>query len=185
MIRVARPADADAVQAIYAPVVRDTPVSFEWEPPSVAEMRDRIIATLADGLPWLVSVDDERLHGYAYAAHHRARAAYRWSVEVSVYVHAQSRRRGVGRALYESLFAVLALQGFQNVYAGATLPNASSVALHTAMGFREVGVYSKVGYKNGAWHDVIWWERGLGPHAEDPAPPLALDAALGTGEFLP
>jgi phosphinothricin acetyltransferase len=178
MIRVADPADAEAVRAIYAPVVLETPISFEWEPPSTAEMRDRIAATLGEGLPWLVCVDDARCHGYAYAARHRARAAYRWSVEVSVYVHPMSRRRGVGRALYTSLFAVLVLQRFQNVYAGATLPNAGSVALHMAVGFRQVGLYPRVGYKGGAWHDVIWWQRDLGVHPVDPAPPLTLAEAL-------
>jgi len=176
-IRLAVPADADGVQAIYAPVVRETPISFEWEPPSTPEMRDRIVSTLRDGLPWLVCADDDRCHGYAYAAHHRARAAYRWSVEVSVYVHAQSRRHGVGRALYASLFAVLELQGFQNAYAGATLPNPGSVGLHTAVGFREIGVYTNVGLKHGAWHDVIWWHRPLGSHPADIASPLTLTEA--------
>ena len=177
VIRLANPADADGVQRIYAPVVRETPISFEWEPPSTPEMRDRIAATLRDDLPWLVCADDDRCHGYAYAARHRARAAYRWSVEVSVYIHPQSRRRGVGRALYASLFAVLELQGFQNAYAGATLPNPGSVGLHTAVGFREIGVYTNVGFKHGAWHDVIWWHRPLGSYPADVASPLTLTEA--------
>jgi L-amino acid N-acyltransferase YncA len=177
VIRLATPADADGVHAIYAPVVRDTPISFEWDPPTTADMRDRIVATLRDDLPWLVCADSTRCLGYAYAARHRARAAYRWSVEVSVYVHPLARRRGVGRALYASLFAILELQGFQNAYAGATLPNPGSVGLHTAVGCRELAVYDKVGFKHGAWHDVIWWHRPLGSHPTNPAPPLTLAAS--------
>ena len=190
VIRLATPDDADGVQAIYAPVVRDTAISFEWEPPSTAEMRARITNILGDALPWIVYASDDACHGYAYAAPHRARAAYRWSVDVSVYIHPGSRRRGVGHALYTSLFAVLALQGFQNAYAGATLPNAASVGLHTRVGFQKIGVYTRVGFKHGAWHDVIWWHRALGPYPLDPAPPLTLveaaqspawDAALAAG----
>jgi L-amino acid N-acyltransferase YncA len=177
MIRLASPADADGVLAIYAPVVRETPISFEWDPPTATEMRDRIEHTLQDGLPWLVCATDDRCLGYAYAARHKARAAYRWSVEVSVYIHPLARRQGVGQALYTSLFAILELQRFVNVYAGATLPNPGSVGLHTAVGFREIGVYTQVGFKHGAWHDVIWWHRPLGAHSTDPAPPLPLAQA--------
>jgi L-amino acid N-acyltransferase YncA len=179
-IRLAHSADAEDIQAIYAPVVRTTPVSFEWEPPSVGEIRDRITATLSKGLPWLVCVEAGRVVGYTYASQHRTRAAYRWSVEVSVYVDTLAQRRGIGRALYTSLFAVLALQGFQNAYAGATLPNAASVALHTAVGFREIGVYPNVGFKHGAWHDVIWWYRDLGDHPAVPPLPLTLAEAEAT-----
>src|SRR5580658_3077581 len=95
-IRLARSTDADDIQAIYAPIVRDTPVSFEWEPPTAAEIRDRINKILNGGLPWLVCAEGSQCLGYAYATHHRARAAYRWSVEVSVYVHERARRRGIG-----------------------------------------------------------------------------------------
>jgi L-amino acid N-acyltransferase YncA len=182
-IRLARSADADDIQAIYAPIVRDTPVSFEWEPPTAAEIRDRITKILNAGLPWLVCAEGSRALGYAYATQHRARAAYRWSVEVSVYVHERARRRGIGRALYTSLFAVLELQGFQNAYAGATLPNPASVGLHTTVGFREIGIYPKVGFKHGAWHDVIWWYRDLGAHPAVPPLPLTVAEAEASPEW--
>lgn len=177
MVRLATADDAAAVQAIYAPVVRETAISFEWDPPSIEVMRSRITATLEGGLPWLVLAGAGDVLGYAYAAPHRARRAYQWSVEVSVYVSRAARRSGVGRALYGSLFRVLALQRYVNAYAGATLPNEASVALHTAVGFREVGIYRRVGYKFGAWHDVIWWHRPLAEYTDAPEDPASLAAA--------
>ncbi|MGH7445077.1 MAG: GNAT family N-acetyltransferase [Longimicrobiales bacterium] len=146
MIRLAGAADAAQIHAIYAPVVRDTVVSFELEPPGVDVIAARVRATLDAGFPWLVAEGAGRILGYAYASRHRERAAYDWSTDVSVYVHEDARRRGVGRALYTSLFAVLTLQGYHNAYAGATLPNPASVALHEAVGFREIGIYWSVGY---------------------------------------
>jgi L-amino acid N-acyltransferase YncA len=163
------------VQAIYAPVVRDTAISFETEPPTVEEMRQRITHTL-ERLPWVVCKQWGVLLGYAYASPHRARAAYQWSVDVSVYVHAQARRVGVGRALYRSLFSLLTLQGFYQAYAGITLPNPASVGLHESLGFQPVGVYRAVGYKLGAWHDVGWWQLPLRERTTSPDPP----AGLGT-----
>jgi phosphinothricin acetyltransferase len=160
-IRVARPSDAAAIQAIYAPIVRDTPISFEEIAPSVREMDERITRILAF-YPYLVCEEGERVLGYAYADAHRARAAYRWSVDVSVYVDAAARRSGMGRALYIALFRILQRQGFHSAFAGITLPNASSVGLHEGLGFRPVGIYKEVGFKRGAWHDVGWWHLVLG-----------------------
>ena len=179
-IRLVTEQDAAAIHAIYAPVVRDTPISFEWEPPPVEEMRQRIVRTLA-ALPWLVYEHNGGLLGYVYAGKHRERTAYQWSVDVSVYIDAAARRMGVGRALYTSLFAALTLQGFYNVYAGATLPNPASVALHEGIGFKRVGVYHAVGYKFGAWHDVVWWERALQTKpATSPPLPLSLEQVIPT-----
>ena len=121
--------------------------------------------------PWLVFERDGRVLGYAYAGTHRERPAYRWSVDVSAYVHGDAQRMGVARALYVSLFAALVVQGFRNALAGITLPNVPSVALHRAMGFTPVGVYRGVGYKFGAWHDTGWFERSLAPRVEAPPEP--------------
>src|SRR5205823_3664575 len=99
---------------------------------------------------------------------HSARAAYRWSVNASVYIDASQWRRGIGRGLYRSLFAILAAQGYVNAYAGITLPNPSSVGLHEAVGFTPVGVYRSVGYKFGRWHNVGWWELALRDRPADP-----------------
>jgi phosphinothricin acetyltransferase len=172
-IRLATTHDAEQIQAIYAPIVRETAISFELVPPTVDEMRQRIAKTL-EHLPWVVCAQGGEVLGYAYASAHRSRAAYQWAVDVSVYIHAAARRSGVGRALYTSLFTLLALQGFFNAYAGITLPNPGSVGLHEATGFRPVGVYRAVGYKLGAWHDVGWWQRTLQEHTLSPAPPTAL-----------
>ncbi len=145
VIRLASERDAEQIAAIYAPNVTDTIISFEFEPPTADEMRRRIEVTL-ERYPWLVCErHDGRLLGYAYAAAHGSRAAYQWSVDVSVYVHEDARRKGVGGALYASLFAALALQGFYNAYAGATLPNPASVGLHESVGFRPIGIYRGVG----------------------------------------
>ena len=174
-IRLATAGDAEPVQGIYAPIVRDTAISFEVDPPSIAEMRQRILDTLAHW-PWLVCEHDGDVVGYAYAGKHRVRAAYQWSVDVSVYIHERARRYGVGRALYTALFHILLLQGVYNVQAGITLPNAASVGLHQALGFELVGVYRKIGFKLGGWHDVAWWQLVLQPHT--PSPSALSDAAV-------
>jgi L-amino acid N-acyltransferase YncA len=179
IIRLATERDAEQVAAIYAPNVTDAIVSFETEAPSAEEMRRRIEGTL-ERFPWLVCERHGRLLGYAYAGAHRSRAAYRWSVDVSAYVHKGERRTGVGRALYTSLISALALQGFYNAYAGITLPNPASVGLHEAVGFRPVGVYRGVGYKFGAWHDVGWWHLALRERRADPDPPADLPSMLGS-----
>ena len=179
VIRLAAERDAEQVAAIYAPNVTDKIVSFELEPPSADEMCRRIGATL-QRFPWLVCERQGRVLGYAYAGAHGSRAAYRWSVDVSIYVREEAHRTGVGRALYTSLFAVLDLQGFYNTYAGATLPNPASVGLHEAMGFRLVGVYRGVGYKLGAWHDVGWWHLQLRERVADPDPPAELPSVVGS-----
>ncbi len=173
-IRLATEADAGAIQAIYAPYVQNTPISFELEPPPVEEMRERIRKTLRL-FPWLVCENGQgRVVGYAYASRHRERAAYQWSVDATVYVDPRAHRMGVGRGLYTSLFALLRLQGFFNVYAGIALPNEASVSLHTAVGFQPVGVYRAVGYKLGKWHDVSWWSLALQPPAVEPSLPRPL-----------
>jgi len=175
-IRLATLADAAAIQAIYAPIVRDTIISFELVPPNVDEIRGRITKVLAR-YPWLVYARDSKVLGYAYASQHHDRAAYDWSADISIYVSARARRMGLGRALYQSLFALLRAQNVVNVYAGVSLPNAGSVGLHEAMGMTPVGVYRQVGYKFGAWHDVGWWEMALGERPAVPAAMLSGDEA--------
>jgi L-amino acid N-acyltransferase YncA len=177
MIRLATVPDAQAMAGIYDPIVSDTAISFETDPPGAAEMERRIarVLTLA---PWLVDSTGGEIRGYAYASRHHERAAYQWSVDVAVYVSAAHRRQGVGTALYSALFPLLRRQGFFAAHAGITLPNAASVRLHESLGFRPVGVYRAVGYKLGAWRDVGWWQLELQERREEPAPPrmrLALD----------
>lgn len=179
-VRLATPDDAEAVRAIYAPIVRDTAVSFEHDPPGADEIRERIDRTLP-AYPWLVCERDGAVVGYTSAGSHRKRGAYRWSVDVSVYVHPDHRRAGIGRTLYESLFAVLRLQGFYNAYAGIALPNPASIGLHRSIGFERVGVYERVGYKHGAWRDIARWVKALREHEPDPDPPMSVEE-LGADE---
>jgi L-amino acid N-acyltransferase YncA len=180
-IRAASATDAPAVRAIYGPFVSNSATSFEAVVPEVAEMERRIQAQ-AGSHPWLVFERDGVVLGYAYASSHRARAAYQWSVEVSVYVDPRANRSGVGRALYTALFDVLRRQHYVNAFAGITLPNASSVGLHESMGFTPVGVYRKIGFKFDRWHDVAWLQLRL---REDPRPlsdPRPLADVWGTAE---
>ena len=169
-VRVAEERDAEAIAAIYAPVVRDTVISFELDPPSGGEIRARMREILPR-YPWLVA-DDGDVLGYAYASPRNPRAAYRWSVDVSVYTSEHARRRGVGRALYTELFSILQRQGFVAAHAGITLPNAPSVGLHESFGFKPIGVYPKVGYKFGQWRDVGYWQRDLSPRVDNPSEPI-------------
>ena len=175
-IRLATRDDAEAIADIYRPYVEETAITFELEPPTADEIRDRLEKKLSD-YPWLVCEHDGEVVGYAYAGAVRKREAYQWSVESSVYVAESAHRNGVARGLYESLFALLDLQGYLNVYAVVTLPNPGSVALHEAFGFEHDARFEKMGYKSGEWHDVGWWSLSLGEHPEGPSPPLSLSAA--------
>ena len=172
-LRSATPDDADAIAAIYGPIVANTTISFELEPPTVEEMRSRLVATLTR-LPWLVSLDAAgRVDGYVYASRHRERAAYQWSVDTTAYVREDSRGQGVGRRLYEELFRQLVEQGYYQAFAGIALPNEASIGLHEALGFQPLGVYRKVGFKKGAWRDVGWWQKELQATAREPEAPRA------------
>lgn len=169
LIRSATAADAEALLALYRPYIEQTTVSFETEVPSVEAFAGRIRDAVA-GWAWLVAEVEGTCAGYAYGGAHRARAAYRWSVETSAYVDAQHHRRGIARALYTALFDVLRQKGYCHAFAGVTLPNAPSVAFHQQMGFESIGVFKSVGYKFGHWHDVAWFQRPLraGPPPEHP-----------------
>lgn len=160
IVRSATLADASRIAAIYAPIVRDTAISFEEEPPPVEEMGRRIEAILPTH-PYLVAERAGRVVGYAYGSQHRARAAYRWSAEVTVYVDADERKSGVGRVLYEHLLPALSARGFHAAFAGTALPNDASIALHCSMGFEPIGIFREVGFKFGTWCDVAWWQRLL------------------------
>lgn len=165
-LRTATPDDAEAIQAIYAPIVLETAISFERVPPTVAEVRERIERTLQT-LPWLVSLDASgRVNGYVHAGKHKERPAYQWSVDVSAYVRADARGQGVAKTLYTALLAELVQLNYCEAFAGIALPNAASVALHESVGFQPLGVYRRVGFKFGAWRDVGWWQRPLSSLAE-------------------
>lgn len=184
MIRLATAADAAAIAAIYAPFcAAESHVSFETTPPTEAEMAGRI-AQITRHHPWLVAeAPDGRLAGYVYASPHRERAAYRWSVDVTAYLHPDFRRQGLGRQLYHALFALLRAQGYYRAHAGIAEPNPASTALHRALGFTLVGTYREVGFKAGAWRDVSWYQLALQPSTATPAEPLPLSALANTDAF--
>lgn len=172
-IRRATANDAAAIAAIYAPYVTATIVSFETEPPDAAEMARRI-AEVGDTHPWLVACgDDDAVRGYAYACPFRARPAYRFTVETTVYLADDAHRRGIGSFLYHALLPVLERQGFAQAIAAITLPNEASVRLHEGLGFHQVGTYERVGFKFREWRSVGLWQRGLldlSTRPEEPRP---------------
>lgn len=169
MIRRARPDDAAAIAAIYAPHVLDGIATFEVAPPDAAEIARRMAA--AGGRPWLVHEEDGRVTGYAYAAAYHARAAYRWTVTTSVYLAPGAIGRGTGRALYAALIETLTAQGYAQAVALVSRPNPASEALHAALGFRLAGTIARAGYKHGQWIDVGHWQRALADPGDPPAEP--------------
>ena len=181
-IRLATERDAAGMLEIYAPIVRETAISFETEPPGLEEFQERIRASLAQRC-WLVCDDSGAIAGYAYASQFNPRPSYIWSVETSVYVHPAYQRRGVARALYTSLFRCLAAQGYCTAVARITLPNPASVELHEGMGFRPVGVNSGIGYKGGEWHDVGIWQRDIAPRQPRPQQPLSARLLVDTPQW--
>jgi phosphinothricin acetyltransferase len=151
-IRDATADDAAAIAAIYAPLVTDSIVSFEEDPPSAEEMADRIAASHV----WLVAEDDGEVVGYAYGARFHPRAAYRWSTEASIYLAPEARGRGTGKGLVAELLVRLKAMGFVNVFGGTSLPNPASERLLESFGFKKVAHWEHVGFKLDAWHDVSW-----------------------------
>src|SRR3954454_4315937 len=165
-IRNADPArDAAACADIYAPHVEGSAVSFEERAPGAAEMAARI-ERYATSHAWLGAERDGQVVGYAYATAFNERPAYRWSTSVSVYVGDGARGEGVGGALYEALFDRLRKRGFRMACAGITLPNEASVGLHERLGFVLVGVNREIGWKQGAWRDVGWYQLELAPRGD-------------------
>ena len=160
MIRPAIPADAAAIAAIYNHYVRETVVTFEEEPIGKAEMSRRITEVTA-GHPWLVAVEGGKVLGYAYANHWKARSAYRFSTESTVYLGPDATGRGLGTGLYTALLAELRRHGCHCVIGGIALPNPASVGLHEKLGFKKVGHMQEAGWKFEAWWDVGFWERML------------------------
>ena len=172
-IRLVRPSDAQQIRDIYAPIVRETPISFEYDVPEIDEIASRINKTLQQ-YPWLVCEIEGQIAGYAYASSFRTRTAYQWTNEVTAYIHPDYHRRGIGRALYTSLFAILQAQGYFNTVSVIALPNDASVGLHESMGFQKIGVFINMGYKLERWHDTGWWQLELCPMPINPQPPIAI-----------
>lgn len=166
-IRLITPDDAAATLEIYRPYVDNNIISFEGETPTLEEWQVKIRSILAE-YAWVVCEDQGTIIGYAYGTRHRYRTAYNWSAESTIYMKQGHYRKGAGRMLYETLFKLLKLQGYVNVYAGVTMPNEKSEKFHLALGFYEVGYFRKIGYKLGAWHDTRWFQLHLTDHQKEP-----------------
>ena len=176
VIRPATPEDAEALLAIYAPYVRDTAVTFEYDVPTPEEFRGRIQNTLRR-YPYLVVEEDGRALGYAYAGSFKGRPAYDWSVETTIYLSPDARGRGLGRRLYAALEAALSAMGVRNLYACIAFPEEEdeyltrqSAEFHAHLGYRLAGTFRKCGSKFGRWYDSVWMEKWIGGHDPDPAP---------------
>jgi len=181
-IRLATEDDSASLLAIYAPYITDTSITFEYHVPTVMEFRKRI-ATVWRFYPWLVCVINNRIVGYAYASRFQEREAYKWSVSLSIYINQDYHRLGIGKALYFALIELLKLQGFCNAYVAITQPNPKSERFHEAIGFKEIGVFHKAGYKLGSWHDVKYHELMLAEHNQSPLEPKSINELIDTNEF--
>jgi len=181
-IRLASTADAPQIYEIYSPIVRDTAISFEQAPPDVKEIAARITKTLQQ-YPWLVCEIERQIVGYAYASSFRSRFAYQWTAETTVYVHQDYQRRGIARALYTSLLAILRQQGYCNAIGVIALPNHGSVRAHETLGFRKIGVFENMGYKLEGWHDTGWWQLELRPMPAAPQAPCPVMILAEQADF--
>lgn len=182
-IRLISENDSREVLKIYKPYVINTIVSFEYEAPSPDEFLLRIQNNVSE-YPWLVCLYGNKIIGYAYASKHRYRTAYQWSCESTVYLLTEYHRKGIARILYKTLFCILKVQGYFNVYAGVSLPNEKSVGFHQSMGFKKVGIYKKTGYKFNKWHDVEWFQFQLQRHIDNPQIPKTMQSIMNTDEFI-
>nr|WP_297171715.1 GNAT family N-acetyltransferase [uncultured Agathobaculum sp.] len=177
LIRKALPDDAAALVEIYAPYVTDTAITFEYDVPTAEQFAVRI-ADISQTHPYLVCERDGKIVGYAYAHRVRARAAYDWAAELSIYLSPAAQGQGVGTALYRCLLDLLARQHLCALYGCVTLPNEKSQRLHEALGFSLAGVWHGVGWKHGGWHDVGWFEKRVGD-CQNPSPVIPF-ARLGS-----
>lgn len=173
-LRTAFPQDAAALLAIYAPYVRDTAISFEYQPPTEAEFRGRMEKTL-EKYPYLVAEEEGRILGYAYLHPFQGRAAYGWCAETSIYLDWEARGRGIGRLLYERLEAIAAAQGIRNLVAcitfgqpGNSYVTDASVRFHQKLGYEVFAKFDRCGYKFGCWFGVTWLVKRLGDWEAEP-----------------
>lgn len=167
-IRPAAPADAPAVAAIYAHYVRETAITFATHAPTA---EDYVARMADDRYPFLVAEAAGEVVGFAYASAFREKEAYRWDVELTIYLIPGCAGAGIGKKLLAECLRLLRLRGYLNAYSCITLPNERSIGLHRGLGFRELGVFPKTGYKLGKWHDVIWMGLVLGEFDGEPDEP--------------
>jgi len=173
-IRMASKADAEEILEIYAPYVKETAISFEYDVPSVEEFRERI-SNILKKYPYIVAVENNKIIGYAYASSFKDRAAYGWAVETAVYVRQGYRGKGAGKKLYLALEEILKMQNILNLnaciaYTPTTDENLTNASkhFHESLGYKEVAHFTRCGYKFGKWYDIIWMEKIIGEHPAIP-----------------
>ena len=167
-IRLAKKTDSEEILKIYAPYIRDTTISFETEIPTTKEFTSRV-EKISSVYPYLVYLIDNKIVGYAYASKHAERAAYRFGVDLAVYILPEYHGMGVANALYCSLFELLKALGYINAYCCYTIPNEKSRYFHKKFGFKPAGIHHKTGYKFGKWLDVGWLEKSINEHSKNPS----------------
>jgi L-amino acid N-acyltransferase YncA len=166
-IRLVKEQDAPQILEVYAPYVKETIITFDYEVPTLEEMTEKI-RSISPLYPWLACIINDKLIGYAYGSRHRAKAAYEWSPESTIYLSNEAQGKGVGRLLYETLLELLRIQGYATVFAGVGMPNEKSVGLHRAIGFKEIGDFRNIGYKSGRWVDVKWFQHDVATEVVTP-----------------
>ena len=173
-IRFAKEKDAKEILGIYAPYIKKTAISFEYEVPSLSEFSGRI-AGIQKKYPWIVYEEEGKILGYAYGGPEYTRAAYQWTVETSVYVSEEARGKGIGTALYEKILDILKKQNFCVCYVLINDDNEVSVKLHEKLGFRQNGYRKNCGYKFGKWHSIIFFEKQLNEFSVPPKPIIPIN----------
>lgn len=168
-IRIANREDATRLLEIYEPYVKTTPITFEYEVPSLEEFENRI-ETISKSYPYLVAVVAGEIAGYAYATAFKSRAAYQWAVETSIYLDGRFHGLGIARALFEKMEEILKRQNITTLTACITYPNDQSISFHEKFGYETVAHFHKCGFKLGEWRDVIWMEKTLQDHPANPEP---------------
>lgn len=169
LIRFATPADAGRILEIYAPYITDTVISFEYDVPALADFTARL-ERISNKYPYIVYEHDGVVVAYAYASPYIERAAYDYTVDLSVYVDAAYCGQNIGECLYASLLDILAKQGFYNAYACITATNQNSLNFHKRMGFTDAGTHPLAGFKHGKWLDVCWYYKRLQADTNPPQP---------------
>lgn len=187
-IRVATEEDAEELLQIYRPYVEETVITFEYEVPSAEEFRQRITHTL-EKYPYLVAEKEGRIVGYAYASAFKERAAYDWAVETTIYLEKGSRKKGIGRNIYNALEDALRMQHILNLNACIGYPEVedeyltkNSADFHAHLGYRLVGEFKQCGYKFGRWYNMVWMEKMTGEHGEKPEPVIPFPEVVA--EFM-
>ena len=172
-IRLINDTDYAGALAVYTPYVLDTVITFEYDVPSLDEFTKRL-STIAQHYPVLVCEVDGKVVAYCYGSIHRVKTAYQWSVESTIYIAEEYHHKGLATILYTTLFDILRLQGFINVYAGISVPDGKSDKFHPKFGFKYLGVFPKIGYKHGSWHDLKWYEYILSERIDNPLTPIPI-----------